>query len=330
MPLYVSNRGNDLYIYHIMTSNRIVKALRLSKIDINDITIDNKKTNKMVPIAYKGQGLFFQTPFLETNSNLKKTAYPHIYQLDTLFQGDTEKNNNQWFQFIEDLENHLCTLVELNGTKWFTNNNIVIKTLIKESNEGNYVKWPIDLQTNIFVDENKNSFDPQQLKSGDLVMLIIEVPNIWINDNQFGITTIIQKVLVKPYTEKIRNEYEFDDSVSDNEDEIVSLLATEQKSPKRREVRDTHEIREVQEFDDSVFPQFAGLNNLVESYVRFSPQELSKLQREAINMLTPLTSTFGKFQNKCSPIITAIPDTLDELEPKKVIKKTSRKYTSDA
>lgn len=220
-----------------MTEKQIVKALKISDIDIEKIIVGTKKTNKTVPITYKEKPLVFQTPFLEITAKPRKTSFQNIYQLDTLFKGDTKQKIDQWYQFIENIETSVSNQVINNGSKWFTQKNVVIKSLIREldsEKEIYFVKWPIDLKTNIFVDEYKNSFNVENLKEKDLIKLIIELSDLWINENQCGLAIIVQKILVKPFSEKIASEYIFDDSESENsnndENNIISLLATEQKN----------------------------------------------------------------------------------------------------
>jgi len=228
-----------------MTSTtQVIKALKISDINVEEVNIGTKKTNKTVPIMFRDKTLVLQTPFLEITGGLRKTAYPNIYQLDTLFRGDTNQKINQWFQFIENLETHVSSQVVNNGSKWFTQNNIIIKSLIRELDpEKNifFIKWAIDLKTNIFIDENKNPFNPATLKDKDLIKLIVEVSDLWIQENQCGLAVLVQKILVKPHIEKIQSEYIFDDGTDsenaqedktsdDQENNIISLLATEQKT----------------------------------------------------------------------------------------------------
>jgi len=186
--------------------------------------------------------LVCQTPFLEVVGSIKPTAYPTIHQLDTLFKGDSKKKIHAWYEFIENLETHICGQVETNGSDWFTKKRVAVKSLIKDfDNNKNiyYVRWPIDLRTNLFIDDKKKPFNASNLKERDLIKLIVEISNLWIDDDKFGLAVVVQKILVKPYQEKIHPEYIFNesdiDSASESDDNnqeinIISLLATEQKS----------------------------------------------------------------------------------------------------
>jgi len=229
-------------------TKQVIKALKISDITMDDIIIGNKKTNKTVRIFYKENSLIFQTPFLEVTSGLKKTSYPSIYQLNTLFKGDSKQKIHNWYQFIENLETQISNLVINNDSKWFSQKNVVFKSLIREldSEKGIFfVKWAIDLKNNIFVDEYKKPFNPTNLKENDSIKLIVEISDLWIHENQCGLAVIVQKVLVKPYVEKIQSEYIFDETDSENSDDykenkIISLLATENKT--RPVVKSTAEL----------------------------------------------------------------------------------------
>ena len=217
-----------------------IKANRISDLNVNDVLIGTKKNNRIVPVYYKNGALVFQTPFLEVSGNLRKTHSPNIYQMDTLFKGDTRNKLDLWYQFIDNLETKITEQIENKGQEWFTQNTVVIKTLIRkhENDESlNYIKWPVDLKSNIFIDELKTSFNPADLKNRDLVKLIINIPYLWINNNVFGLAVIVEKILVKPYIEKVQSEYIFNESdseIDDNEKNIISLLATEQKNKTKR------------------------------------------------------------------------------------------------
>lgn len=221
-----------------MNSKQIIRALKISDISVANIVIGKKKHNKRVPIQYNDKPLICQTPFLEVINDLRKTPHLNIYQLDTLFKGDNKIKMDNFFQFVDDLENRICEQVEINGADWFTQENVTIKPLIKEletttNTKTFYIKWPIDLSTNIFVDSNKEPFDYANIKQTDLVKFIIEISNIWIHENQFGLAIIVQKIMVKPAPAKIDTEYIFNESDDDEDDKddkmIFSLLATEQK-----------------------------------------------------------------------------------------------------
>ena len=223
----------------IMASKQVIKALKISNIKITDLIVGIKKTNKTVPITLNGKPMVFQTPFLEVRGDLRKTPLPNIHQLDTLFKGDTKQKIQQWYQFVEALESHISEQVINNGSKWFTQKNVIIKSLIREVETDKgvfFIKWLIDLQPGMFVDENKKLFDPTCLHDKDLVKLIVEISSLWIDEKQCGLAVIVQKVLVRPYAEKVQSEYIFNDSDSASESDekashIISLLATEQKKP---------------------------------------------------------------------------------------------------
>ncbi|AYV85488.1 MAG: hypothetical protein Satyrvirus19_10 [Satyrvirus sp.] len=241
-----------------METKQPIKALKISDISIKDITIGTKKINNMVSIKLKDGLLHFQTPYVESFGNLKKTNYPNIYQLYTLFKGDNQNKINEWFEFLENLETHIINQIVNSSPKWFTKNNITNKSLIRElDGEKNifFIRWGFDLQENMFINEKKEPFDPSALKEKDLIKLIVEVPSLWIKENQCGLAAFVKKIMVKPFVEKIPNEYVFDDEFDDetesedNSDEvdknnIISVLATEQKTKPKHKTSKFNQMNE--------------------------------------------------------------------------------------
>ncbi|AEX61491.1 hypothetical protein c7_L427 [Megavirus courdo7] len=243
-----------------MSTKKIVKALKISKIDVNKISIGSKNVNKKVTIYNENKpGLVYQTPFLQVKEKLRKVnenLSVKLYNFDTWFRGDTHSRISGYYQFIDNYEDRISTLVEdqmvkqinNNSTdKWFNNpNNVNIKSLIRIYDEENgvyFIKWTLELNDNIFIDENKNTFNPENLDETYLVKLIIESPDFWINDNQFAPAAIVRKVLVKKM--ESASEYEFDETESEGSDnEFISVLATEQK-PKQNNKNTTKSNRNL-------------------------------------------------------------------------------------
>lgn len=249
-----------------MTStNQVIKALKISDINIDEILVGTKKINKTVPITLGEKSLIFQTPFIEVTGNLRQTHYPNIYQLDTLFRGDTKQRIQNWYHFIENFETHVSNQVINNDPQWFTQKNVVFKSLIREldSEKGIFfIKWAIDLKLNIFVDENKNPVNPTNLKDKDLIKLIVEISDLWIHENQCGLAIVVQKILVKPYIEKIYSEYVFDETDSENsfdkDSNIISLLATDHQTRPVSNKNNSQESKKINNQSKIVMPTSYG------------------------------------------------------------------------
>ena len=223
-----------------MSSKQVIKASKIREIKVDDILLGTKKIGKSVPISLNNKSIVFQTPFLEVKGELRKTQLPNIYQLDTLFRGDAAKKINQFFQFIEAVESHVSEQVNDNGTKWFTQKNIIFKSLVREvENEKGifFIKWLINMQPDMFVDENKKSFDCVNLHNKDFVKLIVEISNLCLDEKQCGLAAFVQKVQVKEHIEKLESEYIFNSDSENESDEkthnIMSLFGTEQKKPEK-------------------------------------------------------------------------------------------------
>lgn len=210
-----------------------VRASRISEININELQIKNKKGNK-APILYKKEPIIIETPYLEVSIGVRDSDFPEIYLLDTLLKGDTREKINSWFQFIEKLEDHVVTQVLNNGSNWFTEKNVNVKSLIRDPKPGSSIysiKWPLDSKLVKYIDRNKNPYDYRLLKSGDRIKLIVKIPSLWIDQNQCGLAVIVQKILVRPQGEESQRDYSFNESDDsfENEENIVSILASEQK-----------------------------------------------------------------------------------------------------
>jgi hypothetical protein len=224
----------------MIMSSKQVRANRITDIRLSDIKLGNKKLVKLkdskeaiVPIIYNGKTLVCQTPFLEVWGPPKKTSYPNIVQLDTRFSGDSKIKIQKFYQFLEDIETHISNLVSTYGSKWFNNKNIIIRSFIRESDEKDvfYLRWPIEIQPNILVDEQKKPLDCASIIEHDQIRFIFEIPSIWIDENHFGLVIFVQKMMLRRKQEIVRNDYVFADSESENEDNdqknIINFLTTE-------------------------------------------------------------------------------------------------------
>lgn len=230
-----------------MEENRqIIKALTISSIDIQNIKLTTLKKNKTVPILYNNTQLVFQTPFLKiTSDKLKKTKFPHICQLDTVFEGLSKHKVDEFYHFIDSLELYIGEQVAKHS-KWFSQKNILLQSFNKElENNVIHTRWPIDMQRCEFINETYEEVTSDSLHDNDLVKFIVEIPNLWIDNNKFGLSILVQKIMIHKYVPKIINEYVFtSDSELDDSDDICSLLESECKKvkhiPKKKSNKKKH------------------------------------------------------------------------------------------
>lgn len=216
-------------------SIKVIKALRLSNIKIDMIKLDNRISRNKCTISYP-EPLIFQTPYLKVNGGLRATAIENCYLIETLFIDENDQAASEWYNFIENLENHVTDSVVAQGSDWFDESDVGIKSLIRQyENSGViYIKWPLDLHPELFVDEDYLQYDPQKLRDGDYVKLIVEITGVWITHNMFGLAVIARKVRVKSNTNN-NDSYNYvydsdsESEVDQSERNIISLLATEQK-----------------------------------------------------------------------------------------------------
>jgi len=145
-------------------------------------------------------------------------------EINTLFEGDSREKIDEWFNFIDNLENSISVQIEKHIEEWFSNTNITIKSLIRGT-DILYIKWIVGCNHG-FIDDNNKYFDPQNLKEGNLIRMVVSAENLWINENQCGLYIIVPKLMVKTKEEQNETEYDFN---SESDDELISVLATEQK-----------------------------------------------------------------------------------------------------
>ena len=222
-----------------------VVAYRHSEVDVDSITLDTDNTiiisrrdnRRLIPAIYRNEPLPIESPYVQTETDLVKTEFPDIYQIDTLFVSDSKSKSKmrKWFDFNERLESQMSTLVAEQGANWFTGTDVCCKSLIREKDGVCYIRWPVNLRTCQFVDERGNTIDPSQIRKGDFIKMVILVPDIWIRANCYGITAKTVMIKHKPQKVIAPREFRFNEtdssessSLDDDEDNIISLLATEQ------------------------------------------------------------------------------------------------------
>lgn len=173
---------------------------------------------------------------------MKATKIKDTNLLVTLLQGESKKQVNKFYQFIEQLETRITKLIKDSGATWSTQKNLIMRSVIRDSdNKILYVEWPISMLDTIFIDSDNKEFNSSEIEHDDLVKFIVETPFLWINDNHFGLAMIVKKVMVKKHEGSTTKEYMFNEdsessesSESDIDDpnkiDIISLLATENKT----------------------------------------------------------------------------------------------------
>jgi len=214
-----------------MTSNT-KRSISYAKVNTIEVKIGSLQKNQSVPVIYNKDSLRFHTPFLKPSTEgLLKTDFPNIRQINTLFDST---NDDAFYNFIEELENRISNEVGKNAKGWFTEKNVGLRSLGKKidqqgdsEKENIYIGWPINMLQCEFVDENNDTYE------GDfddiLVKILVEIPNIWINPNLFGLTVIIKKIMVRNINAKPSNiKYEFG-SDSDPEELSIKSFLSDQK-----------------------------------------------------------------------------------------------------
>lgn len=225
-----------------MQKSQVIKAEKIPKVNISDIRLSKHKVDKKVKIDLKSKNIVFQTPFLKIAEPPRISANGKVCEIQTLFDGKNKSKIERWYQFIENVEQHITDKLIQVGSKWFESNNITIKSLIREYQDNQYVvKWIVLLKANMFVDENMKPIYLESIDSNFMVRLVVELPNIWINGDDCGLSAIVHKVMFKshPEEEERECEYEFTDSESNSnsdfsEENLEQYMATEKNTGKSR------------------------------------------------------------------------------------------------
>jgi hypothetical protein len=226
-----------------------IKPLKISEIKISDIIIGNKTKNQKVPLSLKGKPIITQTPYFEVISTVMKTSHDNICQLETIPDENSEKSI-RFLQFIEDIETYICNYLQSGNLNWFNDHNITFKSFIREDKQKRvYIRWPMELTNDLFINFKKEIIDPFKIKEGQLIRFIIEISNLWINENKIGLAIIVQKAMIKDKEEvsNIETEYIFTESEeennSDENDSIYTSFVTEQKEVDSRSKSPNEQVK---------------------------------------------------------------------------------------
>lgn len=224
-----------------------IKSLSISKINLNEIKLKTIRKDKSVPITHQGKLLTFHTPFLNiSDAALQKTKFPNISQLDTLFDNKVMP----FHKFIESLENKISQEVRKQGSSWFTEKNVGLRSLVKKIDqqkkdsgiENECINWPIDMVHCEFVDENGEEVESEF--DNVMVRILVDVPHIWINRNLFGLAVIVRMVMIRS-NEPQKIKYVFG-SESETEDlsQIHSILSNTEHSSEQVNKKSPQEVSE--------------------------------------------------------------------------------------
>jgi hypothetical protein len=240
-------------------SSQIVTAHKISDVPISNIILGVKKRNsKVIPISVNNNVITWQTPYLQVASEMKPTKMTDTNLLITLLQGESKKQVNKFYQFIEQFETHITKLVKDSGATWSTQKNLIMRSVIRDSgDEILYIEWPISMSATVFIDTNNKLFDTSGIQRNDLVKFIIETSFLWINENHFGLALIVKKVMVKKYICPIIKEYVFNNESDSSSEEseidepdnngVISLLATENKTKYIKNIDKTNPTIKIQQ-----------------------------------------------------------------------------------
>lgn len=211
-----------------------IVATKVSKVVVPDIVLHPKnKSDFIAKLSLNDKPLIFQTPYLELVSDLKKTEHLNIYKIDVLLDGPHKNKVDEFTTFIEKLESHICHLVKQGYSCWFSEEKIVQQSMVSTSSttNKNYLALPLIFDDNIVCDSDNKKLSTTDKIEKKNAKLIIEIPHMWIKNNQFGFVTNVKKIIVQKPQIKVVNDYVFDESDDDdnsvdkNTANLISLMS---------------------------------------------------------------------------------------------------------
>jgi hypothetical protein len=207
----------------------IVKSL--NAFDANNITFSglrkNAKGGKMLYINVTGGSkVFFELPVLRAPFGL--SSYTDQASGNVSYSLDVSLEDQETIAKIRSIESlvldHVCkNSEEILGRKYSEDviKQALFKSCVRESKDGKYaptLKLKVMHRDGVFsvkaYDASKQLTDVDTLQKGQRVKTIIDLNQVWVVDNKFGISVRLKQVLMLPTTEL--NGCAFTDDFVDN------------------------------------------------------------------------------------------------------------------
>lgn len=209
----------------------------LNAFDANNITLSglrkNAKGGKMLYVNVTGGSkVFFELPVLRAPFGL--SSYTDQASGNVSYSLDVSLEDQETISKIRDIENLIVDHVsknseELLGRKYSEEviKQALFKSCIRESKDGKYaptLKLKVMHRDSVFsvkaYDASKQPTEIDTLQKGQRVKTIIDLNQVWIIDNKFGLSVRLKQVLMLPTTELTGCAFsdEIVDPVVNNED----------------------------------------------------------------------------------------------------------------
>lgn len=209
----------------------------LNAFDANNITLSglrkNAKGGKMLYVNVTGGSkVFFELPALRAPFGL--SSYTDQASGNVSYSLDVSLEDQETISKIRDIENLIVDHVsknseELLGRKYSEEviKQALFKSCIRESKDGKYaptLKLKVMHRDSVFsvkaYDASKQPTEIDTLQKGQRVKTIIDLNQVWIIDNKFGLSVRLKQVLMLPTTELTGCAFsdEIVDPVVNNED----------------------------------------------------------------------------------------------------------------
>lgn len=190
----------------------------LNAFDANNITLSrlhrNAKGGKMLYVNVTGGSkVFFELPVLRAPFGL--SSYTDQASGNVSYSLDVSLEDQETVAKIRQIENMILDHVtnnseELLGRKYSEEviKQALFKSCIRESKDGKYaptLKLKVMHRDGVFsvkaYDASKNPTEMDTLQKGQRVKTIVDLNQVWIIDNKFGISVRLKQVLMMPTTE---------------------------------------------------------------------------------------------------------------------------------
>lgn len=216
-----------------MNSINFNQPLKVSNIDVNNIVyskIKKASNKKIILTKYNRDNFVFQTPTLLTLPRTSTTS------LEIALVGKEKGKVNKFTNFLNNLERKIKSDAQQNASEWFNlmNNTINFQRLARDSDtyQSGTLKIKLvntpDFKTRLELNVNgfHKKIDYSQIPEHSWCKMILECYAIWINpENDFGI--FLRPILLSfTQREDTLYNYNFVDSESDNELDVLDTEIT--------------------------------------------------------------------------------------------------------
>lgn len=182
----------------------------MNNIKYEDLTFEVLPDKDFVRIRYNNKIIKITTPKLRCPFGIKEfkynendiTRYSFALSFDKM---ETNKENENLYKFIKDLEKHVIKYIKNKKNLYYQD---IKKKIFKQFSSKIYEKenysplFNLDIKDNVrVIDEENDTITYEELVEKDLensyIKCEISCNGIWINNNKFGISWKVNKIIIE-------------------------------------------------------------------------------------------------------------------------------------